>query len=127
MAGRGRGATLPAWMTANGGDVLNGNGNGVAPIQAAAPPSYNPQPIAGGQYDDYSSAPPRSTGYVSQAVPANDQMPPHYSGAPPQEQFPRRGPSASRDNRGGDHRERLIQFTNYKHFISLFLIILSIH
>lgn len=95
MAGRGRGATLPAWMTAGGGDGMSGvNGNGAV----SAPASYHPQPAAGGQYDDYShSAPARnSAGYAppAQSAPIQHQMPPQYSSAPPQD---RRGPSANRD------------------------------
>ena len=59
MAGRGRGATLPAWMT-TGGEVTNGGLGGHIPNNASNGSL--------GQFEDFNQAP---------------RYPPAYGGAPP--------------------------------------------
>lgn len=95
MAGRGRGATLPAWMTAGGADAaIAGNGH-----MGSTAPSHN---SAAGQFEDYNSSnpnqPPRyQDAYVppAQAAPA----PMSYSmGSVPPPQYNQRQDSRGRDD-----------------------------
>ncbi len=118
MAGRGRGATLPAWMTAAGSDGMNGNGNSYS--QPA--PAYE-QP---GQYEDYSQVSRHPPSYAPPMAPA--PAPVQYHSAPPVEQYQRHsqppahsgysghgGPPDARDYRDRrpaetDNRERYAPF-----------------
>mmetsp|Transcript_9833 Transcript_9833/g.16205 ORF Transcript_9833/g.16205 Transcript_9833/m.16205 type:complete len:594 (-) Transcript_9833:435-2216(-) len=54
MAGRGRGATLPAWMTGGGAEPANAPHGGFENGDAGV----HPGAANGGQYADYSAAPP---------------------------------------------------------------------
>uniref|UniRef100_A0A7S3GNQ6 RRM domain-containing protein n=1 Tax=Spumella elongata TaxID=89044 RepID=A0A7S3GNQ6_9STRA len=95
MAGRGRGATLPAWMTAGGADAaIAGNGH-----MGSTAPSHN---SAAGQFEDYNSSnsnqPPRyQDAYVPPAQTAPAPM--SYSmGSVPPPQYNQRQDSRGRDD-----------------------------
>lgn len=77
MAGRGRGATLPAWMTAGGAETSNG-GNGA---QYSAPSHHAPA----GQFDDYNQPSRYPPAYSAPIVPSYSAPPPmqYNVGAPP--------------------------------------------
>lgn len=94
MAGRGRGATLPAWMTAGGADAV-----AVASVHNGASVA---QPTASaGQFDDYNrQPPPRAEAYVPQA----NHAPPCYAvgSAPPRQEYDPRDRGHNADYRGRD-------------------------
>lgn len=71
MAGRGRGATLPAWMTAGGGETSNG-GNG----QYSVPAPH----ASAGQFEDYNQPSRYPPAYSAPVVPS-------YSAPPPAMQY----------------------------------------
>lgn len=98
MAGRGRGATLPAWMTAGGGAdaAMAGNGH----MGASSGPSQN---SAAGQFEDYKSSstnqPPRyQDAYAAPAQVAHTPMGYSVGSAPPSQQYNQRQDSRGRDD-----------------------------
>ena len=94
MAGRGRGATLPAWMTAGGVDaVIAGNGNMGA--------SVGPSQGSAGQFEDYSSNNSQPSRYQEAYIPQaqTTHTPMSYSvGSAPPAQYNQRQDSRGRDD-----------------------------
>lgn len=123
MAGRGRGATLPAWMTNGGGEAAATNGH-------TAPISSNSQSSAG-QFDDYKTQPPARYPEPSFAPPVS-HAPAHYSvgSVPPPVDYQRNdqrqggyNDSRGRDEgrSGGRDRPRSRSPSKYVCFLLLYL------